>query len=137
VSFSFLIPLVFAHPGLPAMKYSSVKCVLSENEQAKKTVEQNLMTLMIEEDLGKFAQIQFGDQKLKIQYQILLESDAKNAGAVNVLQNLKVDNLESSSEFSAVNPTYARLGQGIYSVRCDLIMKDATPAPTPSAPSSK
>lgn len=109
-----------ASKNLPALRYQGVECVYSISDKESKRLSQNLMTLVIETDLGRFAQLQFGDETLKIQYQILLENDTQVPGSVNVLQNLAVGELESSAEFSAQEPRYVRLAQGVHSVRCEL-----------------
>lgn len=103
------------------LRYRAVKCVYSISNKEQQTVNQDLMTITVEADLGRFAQIQFGDKDLKIQYQILLENHPEKPGTINVLQNLAVGELESSSEFAAPEPDYARLAQGIHSVRCELL----------------
>lgn len=109
------------------MRYESVVCSYSESETVKKTVSSPLMTISIDGDFGRFAEIQFGDETKKIQYQILLENDAKNVASVNILQNLLVGDLESSAEFSAEAPKYARIAQGAHSVRCELVPVKVTP----------
>jgi hypothetical protein len=78
------------------------------------------MTVTIDQDLARFAQIQFGDDKLQIQYQVLLENDAKTEGHINVLQNLLVGETENSVEFSQAAPASAEISQGAHAVRCEL-----------------
>lgn len=78
------------------------------------------MTLTIDTHLGRFQQIQFGDEQAKIQYQILIEDDVDFEGHVLVLQNLQVGEQESSSEFSAKELKWVRIAQGQHSVRCNL-----------------
>ncbi|MNT87079.1 hypothetical protein D3C72_2274460 [compost metagenome] len=77
---------------------------------------------MIEDRLGRFAQIQFGDEQKVIQYQLLIEDDLQMPKSKNVLvlQNLKVGELESSAEFSAKDVNWVRIGQGALSVTCNL-----------------
>lgn len=84
-----------------------------------------MMTLMIEEGFGRFVQLQFGDEKLKIQYQILIEDDTayKIPGPLVYLQNLMVGGVEVSSEFSAKDATWLRILNGEYAVNCDLNRK--------------
>ena len=103
------------------MRYDSVICTYSESETVKKTVSQKLITISIDADFGRFAEIQFGDDTKRIQYQILLENDANNEASVNILQNFLIGDLESSAEFSADAPKYTRIAQGVHSVRCELV----------------
>lgn len=117
----FLMLPSFSWAALPALKYKNVECKLSVDGKLVKTQRQQMMTLIIEDSLGRFAQIQFGDEKQKIQYQLLIENDVVMADGVLVLQNLMIDTLESSSEFSAKDATWVRLGQGAYSVSCVLM----------------
>ncbi|KYG61448.1 hypothetical protein AZI86_17195 [Bdellovibrio bacteriovorus] len=115
--------------GSPALRYESVICTYSESETVKKTVSQKLITITIDADFGRFAEIQFGDDTKKIQYQILLENDANNEASVNILQNFLIGDLESSAEFSADAPKYTRIAQGAHSVRCELVpVKVTAPA---------
>lgn len=121
----FLLPLLlvissFAHAALPVVSYKNIQCRYFVDEKLVKEHSQALMTLMIDDRMGRFAQIQFGDAQNKVQYQVLIEDDLKVNGAVLVLQNLLVDTLESSSEFSAKEVTWVRLSQGSHNVSCDL-----------------
>ncbi|MEK2644520.1 hypothetical protein [Bdellovibrio sp. BCCA] len=129
----FLLLFVFPSFGwaaLPVLNYKNVECQLRVDGKLVKTQSQPLMTLIIEDSLGRFTQIQFGDEQKKIQYQLLLEnapatsesglSLASTDGAVLVLQNLMIDTLESSSEFSAKDVTWVRIAQGTHSVSCSL-----------------
>lgn len=118
---SMFLP-VFSWAAMPVLSYKSVDCRLFVEDKIAKEQTAPLMTLVIEERLGRFAQIQFGDEQTKIQYQILLEDDlqAKNLDTVLILQNLMVDKLESSSEISAKEINWVRIAQGTYSVSCDL-----------------
>ncbi|UOF02871.1 hypothetical protein [Bdellovibrio reynosensis] len=120
----FLFLPVSSFAALPVLKYSEVTCRLSVDEKVVKETTASLMTLVIEESLGRFAQIQFGDDTKKIQYQILIENSEKQKDAVNVLQNLMVGDAESSVEFSALTPNWVRVGHGNHSVACDLKQVD-------------
>lgn len=120
----FLFLPLSSQAALPVLKYSEVTCGLSVDEKLVKEATASLMTLVIEESLGRFAQIQFGDDSKKIQYQILIENSDKQAGAVIVLQNLMVGEAESSVEFSAITPNWVRVGHGNHSVACDLKQVD-------------
>ncbi len=117
-----LCPSLVWAGGLPVLAYQSISCRLSKEDQVVKEMSSSLMTLTIEDHLGRFAQFQLGDEELKIQYQILIEDDAsvKTHDSVLVLQNLLVGSVESSSEVSARDLTWLRIRQGDYSVDCDL-----------------
>lgn len=111
----------FTWAALPVLNYKNVECQLRVDGQLVKEQSQPLMTLIIEDSIGRFVQIQFGDEQKKIQYQLLIENaPATTDGAVLVLQNLMVDKLESSSEFSAKDVTWVRIAQGTHSVSCTL-----------------
>lgn len=120
----------FTWAALPVLNYKNVECKLFVDGKLVKEQSQPLMTLIIEDSLGRFAQIQFGDEQKKIQYQLLIENaPAKSEnglslvatdGAVLVLQNLMIGTLESSSEFTAKDVTWVRIAQGTHSVSCDL-----------------
>ncbi|MNL47148.1 hypothetical protein D3C87_1699160 [compost metagenome] len=104
------------------MNYKKAECSLTVDGSLVKTVNQPLMNLMIDDRTGRFAQIQFGDAQKVIQYQLLIENDLQNPSSQNVivLQNLRVGELESSSEFSAKDVNWLRIAQGAYSVTCNL-----------------
>lgn len=111
----------FSFAAMPVLSFKSVQCSLSVEEKVVKTTESlPLMTLMVDNSIARFAQIQFGDAEMKIQYQLLIEDDAKTKDAVLVLQNLMVAETESSAEFSAKEVTWARVRQGSYSVSCEM-----------------
>ena len=118
---SFLIPSS-GFAANAALDYQSLTCSLSFHGKIEKTIRQQMMTLLIDDDSGRFAQIQFGDEKKKIQYQLLIEKDPANNRSLLVLQNLLIDHLESSSEFSATALKNVRLAQGKYSVSCALAL---------------
>ncbi|WP_374029813.1 hypothetical protein [Bdellovibrio bacteriovorus] len=125
---TLIVALFFAIPGvsfaaIPILSYKHVSCRLYVEEEQVKEVSQPLMTLIIEDSIGRFAQIQFGDENLKIQYQLLFEDDLKVPGSVLVLQNLMVGSVESSAEFSAKDATWMRIRQGTHSVSCDVTDK--------------
>lgn len=108
--------------GIPSLNYKSITCHLLEGDKVVKEHTTKLMLLTIEDHLGRFAEIQFGDETQKIQYQLLIEDDTavKSAEAILVLQNLMVGQTESSSEFAAKEVSWVRIAQGTYSVSCDL-----------------
>ena len=108
--------------AMPALKYKSADCTLMMDEKVVKQQSIQLMFLQIDSGFGRFAEVQFGDEKLPIQYQVLFEDDLANQATdhVLVLQNLKVGEVESSSEFSARDVKWLRIAQGAYSVRCEM-----------------
>ena len=79
-----------------------------------------MMPLAIEENIGRFVQLQLGNPKLKIQYQLLIEDDLKIAGNIIVLQNLLVGKNEVSAEFSAPETNWVRTAGQDYSVKCEI-----------------
>ncbi|KYG64419.1 hypothetical protein AZI85_03080 [Bdellovibrio bacteriovorus] len=119
VLFLLAVPGI-AQAAMPVLSYKNVECRYTENDKLVKEQSVALMTLVIEDSLGRFAQIQFGDDAKKIQYQILIEDDLKTKDSVVILQNLMVDKLESSSELSGKEVSWVRIAQGTHSVRCDL-----------------
>lgn len=110
----------FAWAEMPVLKYQSASCQFLKDDTIVSEKVVNLMTLTIDTHLGRFQQIQFGDEQAKIQYQILIEDDVDFEGHVLVLQNLQVGEQESSSEFSAKELKWVRIAQGQHSVRCNL-----------------
>ncbi|KHD87231.1 MAG: hypothetical protein OM95_15755 [Bdellovibrio sp. ArHS] len=116
---------LFALPGIcqaamPVLEYKSLHCRYYENEKLVKEQSAAFMTLIIEDSIGRFVQMQFGDETKKIQYQILVEDDIKSKDSVLILQNLMIDSLESSSELSGKEVSWVRIAQGTHSVSCDL-----------------
>lgn len=119
----FIFFPAFSWAGMPAaLNYKTAECRLLQEDKVVKTQSVSLITLTVGDHLGRFAEIQFGDEQMKIQYQVLIEDDIRStsADAVLVLQNLMVDSLESSSEFSAKEARWIRIAQGTHSVTCDL-----------------
>lgn len=116
-----LIPS-FSWAGMPVLGYKTAECRLLLEDKIVRERSVSLMTLTVEDHLGRFAEIQFGDDQKKIQYQILIEDDIQSisSDSILVLQNLMVDSLESSSEFSAKEVSWVRIAQGEYSVTCNL-----------------
>jgi len=117
---SLFFPALAQAGALKAVTYKTVKCELTRGNKVVSAAEGALMPLLIEENVGRFVQIQFGDQKLKIQYQLLIEDDLKNAGNIIVLQNLLVGKNEVSAEFSASDLNWVRTAGQDYSVKCEI-----------------
>lgn len=117
----FLLP-ANSFAGLSVLKYQSVSCQLLADGEVKKDMTSPLMTISIEDHLGRFAQIQFGDEQRKIQYQILIEDDVTRpqADQLVVLQNLMVGSVESSFEFVTHEPSWTKISQGDIQVQCEL-----------------
>jgi hypothetical protein len=117
-----LSPLASFAGQMPTLKFKAVDCTLAVDNLIVKSVTGDLMSLVVDDHIGRFAQLQLGDDKNKIQYQILIEDDLKDkkSDKVIVLQNLMVNDLESSSEFSTSDLSWVRLRQGLYSVSCDV-----------------
>lgn len=105
---------------LPAFSFKTVDCVLKKEDVVVLEFAQPLMMLQIDEGFGRFAQVRLNDGGTEVQYQVLIEDDLKVQGAVVVLQNLMVGQAESSSEFSAKEPTWLRIRQQDYAVECAL-----------------
>ena len=119
--FSFIVGIsVQAAELLPTFSFKSVECVLKKDDVVTLEFNQALMMLQIDSDFGRFAQVRLKDGETEVQYQVLIEDDLKVPGAVIVLQNLMVGELESSSEVSAKEPTWLRIRQGVYAVECAL-----------------
>lgn len=124
-----LLPLT-SQAAMPAIKFKQVTCKYSVDGTLKKEITQDLMSLAIDLSIAKFAQIQFGDEQLKIQYQVLIEDETTDrktgkpaplsSEAVVVLQNLMVGETESSVEFSATAPTWVKATNASHSVSCEL-----------------
>ena len=115
---SLLFPALAQAGALKAVTYKKAKCDLSRGDKIVSSAEGVLMPLLIEENIGRFVQLQLGDQKLKIQYQLLIEDDLKIAGNIIVLQNLLVGKNEVSAEFGAPELNWVRIAGQDYSVKC-------------------
>lgn len=120
-SLLLLTPL-YARAASPALEAKAISCRLMDGERTVSEQTVPLISLVIEDHLGRFAQVQFGNSERTLQYQILIEEDLKSKdgdGAI-FLQNFRVDSLESSAEFSAKEVRWIRIAQGTWSVWCDL-----------------
>lgn len=117
---SLLFPALAQAGALKAVTYKKAKCDISHGDKIVSSAEGVLMPLLIEENVGRFVQLQLGDQKLKIQYQLLIEDDLKIAGNIIVLQNLLVGKNEVSAEFSAPELNWVRIAGQDYSVKCEI-----------------
>jgi len=108
--------------AMPALKYKTADCTLMNDSKVVKQQSVAMMFLQIDSGFGRFAELQLGDDKLPIQYQIFIEDDLSNQATdhVLILQNLKVGDVESSSEFSGRDVKWLRIAQGAFSVRCEL-----------------
>ncbi|WP_413582371.1 hypothetical protein [Bdellovibrio sp. HCB288] len=80
--------------------YKSYDCKIRTGSGQVVNVVGNLMTLSIDEHYGRFFQIHLSVEKSIFQLQVLLEETANTAqtGEVILLQNLKVDEKETSVE---------------------------------------
>ncbi|MNL77182.1 hypothetical protein D3C87_2033070 [compost metagenome] len=78
------------------------------------------MLLQIDDGFGRFAQIQFGDENLKMQYQLLIEDDRAVEGNVIVLQNWLVGDHEVSEEISVEDVSLVAVANEGYSVKCNI-----------------
>ena len=105
---------------LKAITFKSISCQLSQDGQTLREVTQPLMLLQIDDGFGRFAQIQFGDENLKMQYQLLIEDDRAVDGNVIVLQNWLVGDHEVSEEVSVADVTSVAAANEGYSVKCDI-----------------
>lgn len=105
---------------LKAVTYKSVSCQLSQDGQTPREVTQPLMLLQIDDGFGRFAQIQFGDENLKMQYQLLIEDDRAVDGNVIVLQNWLVGDHEVSEEVSVEDVSSIAVVNEGYSVKCSI-----------------
>lgn len=121
LAFSLLFPALAQASAMKAVTYKSVKCELTHGDKVVSALTSPMMPLMIEETLGRFVELQFGTQKLKIQYQLLLEDDLENAGNIIVLQNLLVGKNEVSAEFSTQEISWVRTAGQDYSVKCEIL----------------
>jgi hypothetical protein len=117
---SLMFPALSQASALKASSYKTVKCELTRGDKVVSVVGSPMMPLVIEETIGRFVEIQFGTQKLRIQYQLLIEDDLKNAGNIIVLQNLLVGKNEVSAEFSAPDVNWVRTAGQDYSVKCEI-----------------
>ena len=117
---SLFFPALAQAGALKAVTYKKAKCELSHGEKVVNSAEGVLMPLLIEENVGRFVQLQLGDQKLKIQYQLLIEDDLKIAGNIIVLQNLLVGKNEVSAELSTPEVSWLRIAGQDYSVKCEI-----------------
>ncbi|MFS4460975.1 hypothetical protein [Bdellovibrio sp. HCB2-146] len=105
---------------LKAVIFKSVACQISQNNQMLREVTQPLMLLQIDDGFGRFAQIQFGNENLKMQYQLLIEDDSAVKGNVIVLQNWLVGEREVSEEVSVEDVSSVAVANEGYSVKCEI-----------------
>lgn len=117
---AFLPMSSFATELMPSLKYKTAKCSFLKGDELIETRSGALMSLVIDDSIGRFVQLKFEESGHRIQYQLLIEDDQSTGSGILVLQNLAVDGLESSAEFSTSLVSWVRLSQGEYSVRCDL-----------------
>lgn len=124
--------LILALAALPSLSWANAKhvtsyvtasCTLSKGEDVlQQENDIKLITLSIEDHLGRFTQKVWQDGEISIQYQFLLEDDltSKTADAFVVLQNLKVGDKEVSAEFAAKDVNSVSITDGAYKVSCSL-----------------
>lgn len=99
-----------------------VECRLLNDGIVLKERDAYMMNIVIDQEYGKFIQIQFGDENLPIQYQLLIENDLESAvpGSMIFLQNLKVGEREATQEFSGQQVNWVRTTNEGYTVQCNL-----------------
>ncbi|MDG0818043.1 hypothetical protein [Bdellovibrio svalbardensis] len=118
-----MLPCVSFGYAKQVTSYSTASCTLSKGEQVlQQENDIKLMTLSIEDHLGRFTQVVWNDGETLIQYQFLIEDDesSKTLDAFLVLQNLKVGEKEISSEFAAKDVNSVSISDGTYKVSCAL-----------------
>ncbi|WP_374001885.1 branched-chain amino acid aminotransferase [Bdellovibrio bacteriovorus] len=99
-----------------------VECRLLNDGIVLKEHDAYMMNIVIDKEYGKFIQIQFGDENLPIQYQLLIENDPESpvSGSLIFLQNLKVGEREATQEFSGQQVNWVRTTNEGYMVQCNL-----------------
>lgn len=117
---AFLPMSSFATDLLPSLKYKTARCSFLKGDKLIETRSGALMSLVIDDSIGRFVQLKFEESGHRIQYQLLIEDAQSKGTGILVLQNLAVDGVESSAEFSTPSVSWVRLAQGEYSVQCDL-----------------
>lgn len=125
----FLALILSLIPGLAFAKsqrvtdYKTASCTLSKGEQIlSETKDIALMTLVVENHLGRFVQQTWQDGGKSLQYQLLIEDDetSKDMDSFVILQNRKVDGHEVSAEFGAKEIQFVQISNEEYKVRCTL-----------------
>lgn len=119
----FILVPSFALAGVTSADVvQKLDCKLLRDGQVVKEHSEYMMTIRTEEAYAKFSQIQFGDDSVKIQYQLLIEDDlsSKAEGSLIFLQNLMVGDKESSQEFSGQKVNWVRATNEGVAVHCEL-----------------
>lgn len=101
--------------------YTTVSCRLSQSgELLSESVTLPMLTLNIDDHLGRFVQWNWANTSLGIQYQLLIEDDirSKPGESLLVLQNLKVGEQEVSVEVVAHEVSVAQIANGDFAVSC-------------------
>ncbi|AHI05156.1 hypothetical protein BDW_03240 [Bdellovibrio bacteriovorus W] len=117
---AFLPMSSFASEALPSLNYKTARCSFLKGGKVIETRSGALMSLVIDESIGRFVQLKLEESGHRIQYQLLIEDAQSKGTGIIVLQNLAVDGVESSAEFSTSSVSWVRLAQGEYSIQCDL-----------------
>ncbi len=118
-----LLPCMSWANAKQVTSYQTASCTLSKGDktlQEQKDIK--LLTLSIEDHLGRFTQVVWNVGDTSIQYQFLIEDDvsSKTLDAFVVLQNFKVNDKEISSEFAAKDVNSVNIFDGTYKVSCTL-----------------
>lgn len=117
-----LLP-VSAMAGLTSKDvFQKIDCRLLNDGVVLKEHSEYMMNIRTDLGYAKFSQIQFGDEAMKIQYQLFIEDDIHGVipESLIFLQNLMIGETESSVEISGQKVSWVKSTLKGFAVQCDL-----------------
>ncbi|QLY24675.1 hypothetical protein [Bdellovibrio sp. KM01] len=95
---ALFLPFVASAAVQDVREFQTYDCQITGGMGAAHFVKGHFMTIAIDEHIGQFFQERFELDGSQVQLQILIEETRKSDGSVILLQNLKVDDEETSVE---------------------------------------
>ena len=122
----FLSALLLVAPSLGKaaitniQDYGKVTCGFYKNGNLVEKFEATLMTIFVDTIPAKFQQVRFEAKGVQVQYQVLIEQTAttKTDGNIQLLQNLKIDDKETTLDVPANDLGQIETQNGDYQVKC-------------------
>jgi len=100
--------------------YGKVTCGFYQNGSLLEKFEATLMTIFVDTIPAKFQQVRFEVKGVQVQYQILIEQTAttKTDGSIQLLQNLKINEKETTLDVPGKDLGQVETQNDDYQVKC-------------------
>lgn len=100
--------------------YGTVACGFYEKDKLLQKFEAGLITILVDDHYARFRQVRIVVNGLQVQYQILIEETKTTAqdGQIQLLQNLMINDKETTLDEPAKDLSQIGTQNGDYQVKC-------------------